>query len=334
MAGLTKIVVLRALAGLGDQLCAIPAFRALRSALPEAHITLVGLRVARPVIDRFRNYIDELLELPGYPGLPECTPDLRAIPEFLARIQARRFDMALQLHGSGTVTNPLTVLLGARINAGLFLPGEYCPDPQRFVSCPPEESEIRRCLRVLEAAGIPPAGEELEFPLVDADDRRLAEIEAAHGLRPGCYACIHPGSSTPARRWAPERFAAIGDWLAEQDVRVVLTGGDAERDVARAVASAMSSVPLDMTGRTDLPLLAAVFSHARLLVGNDTGTSHLAAAVGLPSVVIFASDATQRWAPLNADRHRVVSPQGPGGVAAVAVDDVLSAARQLLLRSV
>src|ERR671922_179562 len=109
------IAVLRALQ-LGDLLCAIPALRALRSALPQAEITLVGLPWAQTLRQRFAHIIDDLIALPGYPGLPEMPADRRAIPKFLAEMRRREFDLAIQLHGSGEITNPLLALFGARVN--------------------------------------------------------------------------------------------------------------------------------------------------------------------------------------------------------------------------
>lgn len=300
-----RVVVLRALQ-LGDMLCAVPALRALRAALPAAEIVLAGLPWAEGFVRRFHRYLDDFLALPGYPGLLEEPVQPSAVPPFLAAAQARRFDLAIQLHGSGTVSNPLLVLLGARRNAGFFQPGQFCPDPGHFLPYPEHGHEIERLLRLIDFLGIPRRGSELEFPLYEEDRRALRALPAARELAAGTYVCLHPGARLPSRRWPPERFAAVADALARQGLRVVLTGSRAEAPLTAAVAAAARSPVLDLAGQTSLGALAALLAGARLLVCNDTGVSHLAAALRVPSVVIFSGADPERWAPLDGARHRAL----------------------------
>ena len=208
-----SVVVLRALQ-LGDLLCAVPAFRALRNALPEARIVLVGLPWSREFVERFSSYLDGFREFPGFPGLPERSPDLARVPAFLAEIQAERFDLALQLHGSGPFVNPLTVLFNARRTAGFHLPGGYRPDAATFMPWPDGGLEVHRLLKLLRFLGVPAAGEYLEFPLRKEDFARLRAAEGTRELRPGEYVCVHPGASVAERRWPAARFAAVADVLA------------------------------------------------------------------------------------------------------------------------
>src|SRR5918998_3701845 len=114
-----RIAIFRALF-LGDLLCTFPAFRALRSAFPDAEITLIGLPWARELVSRFEGYLDAFLEFPGYPGLPEQGPDVERIYAFFMSARRAGFDLALQLHGSGRVTNTVVGRLGARVTGGFF----------------------------------------------------------------------------------------------------------------------------------------------------------------------------------------------------------------------
>jgi len=302
-----RILILRALQ-VGDMICSVPALRALRAALPEARIVLLGLGWARTFAARLASYLDGFIEFPGYPGFPEQLPEIRRIPELLQSIQASEFDLAIQMHGNGLVSNPLLMLLGARRSAGFYVPGQYCPDPERFLPYPAEEHEVRRLLRLVEFLGCASRGEHLEFPLTGEDHGELAAIEEARGLEAGRFVCVHPGARSPARRWNAEGFAATADAMAAQGLRVVLTGSAAEAGLTQAVAGRMRAPALNLAlhPRFTLGALAALLSRARLLVSNDTGAAHLAAALRIPSVVVFTASDPKRWAPLDRARHEVV----------------------------
>ncbi len=330
-ARLRRVAVVRVLPGLGDLLCLVPALRALRAAAPRARITLVGLAGARSFVRRFHAYVDELAECPGFPGLAEQAPAVRRLVPFLRAMQARRLDLALQMHGRGPASNLLTALLGARWTAGFFVPGQYCPDPVRFLPFAEATPESRRHLRLVEHLGIPARGEQLEFPLGPEDVAALRAVPGAWTLPPGRYACVHPGASARGGRWPAERFAAVADALARRGIPVVLTGTADEAVLTARVQAAMAAPALDLAGRTTLGALGVLLRRARLLVCNDTGISHLAAALGVPSVIVFTGADPRRWAPLDGARHRPVAGRpGDGPAALPAIDDVLAEVEQVL----
>jgi ADP-heptose:LPS heptosyltransferase len=308
------ILVLRALPGLGDLLTAIPALRAIREHEPSAHVALVGLAGTAPLVERFGRYIDELIPLPGFPGLPEQPPDVEAIPGFLWALQARHADLAINFHGSGWVTNPLVALFGARATAGYHVRGEWRPDARRFLEHDDSVPEVIRWLRLTSALGWPSDDARLEFPV----RRPSADEAAVLGGLGGTVAVIHPGASVAERRWSPDAFALVADSLAAAGASVVLTGSDAERDVTAAVAAAMRAASVDLAGRTSLDGLASLLQSAAVLVCNDTGVSHLADALGTPSVVIFVGSEIDRWAPLDRQLHRRIVPGAAGDAAGAA----------------
>lgn len=313
----SQVAIARCLPGLGDLLCIVPTLRALRTALPEARITLIGLPNAQSFVQRFSHYLDAWLEFPGYPGIPEGWRSPQHTNAFLTQVQAQAFDLAIQMHGSGIVSNSFAVLLGAKLNAGFFLPGHYCPDPKWFLPYPDREPEIRRHLHLMEFLGIPLQGEQLEFPLWKSDWWELQQIAEIHSLQPGKYICIHPGASVGDRRWSPRQFACVADTLAKQGFAIVLTGTTAEIALTEAVAEAMNTPAINLAGRTSLGTLGALLKQAALLVCNDTGVSHLAAALQVKSVVVFSNSDPDRWRPLNRDRHRIVFASNEGAIASV-----------------
>ncbi len=323
---LRRIVVLRALQ-LGDLLCAVPAFRALRAALPSAHVALVGLPWAGDFVDRFAAYLDEFIEFPGYPGLPERTVDVRSVPPFLATIQQHSFDLAIQMQGDGSVTNPLVALFGARRAAGFHLPGQPAPEGAALVAYPASLPEVRRHLYLMEALGAAPCGEDLEFPVRAHEERQWCELRSQAHLDGASYACVHAGARDPARRWTVEGFAAVARALAERGVLPVLTGhGAEERRRAAEIASACGTPVVDLVGRTSLGVLGAAIRGARLIVCNDTGVSHLADALRVPSVIVFRTTDPARWAPLDRRLHRVVRVDSSG------LPEIVSALDALLAR--
>jgi len=332
-----KIAVLRALQ-LGDLLCAIPALRALQARYPAARITLVGLPWAREIVSRFRRYLADFVEFPGHPELPERRCSEEALSRFFEAMKARSFDLAIQMHGSGEVTNSVVARMGARHTAGFYRAGAVCPDAERFLEWRDAEHEVLRHLRLAARLGATLQDPALEFPLRDADWHEWTDF----GLEAGTYAVVHPGAQLASRRWPPERFARVADALAADGLRVVLTGTLGEAPVVQAVDTAMTSPALSLVGRTSVGGLAALIAHARLVVANDTGISHIAAAMKTPSVIVASGSDVRRWAPLERTLHRVlhydtacrpcahaVCPIGHPCALGVSAEQAIDAARSL-----
>lgn len=310
-----RIAVLRALPGLGDFLCAVPALRALRRLEPGSEILLVGLPRQLALVRRYPDLVDRLVELPCWPGLPEQLLDPAALPPFLASLQERRLDLALQLHGSGGQTNALALLLGARETVGFHPVDGWQPDPDRFLPWVEEEPEPLRWLRLVRLLGPVEDDGRLAFPLADADRAALAAVPGAARLAGRPYAVLHPGAST-AERWAdPVRAAAIADALVALGLAVALTGGEDEADLVARVRAAMRAggMAVPLAGATGLGALAALLAGARVVVCGDTGVSHLAAAVDAPSVVLFGAASPVRWGPVDRHRHRILPADAPAG---------------------
>jgi ADP-heptose:LPS heptosyltransferase len=322
-----RIIVFRALK-LGDMLCAVPALRALRSGFPRAEIVLAGLPWAIEFVERFSQYLDGFRPFPGYPGLPEQAIDIDRLPRFFESIVAERFDLAIQLHGSGSISNEVIARFGVRTQAGFYEPSRACPDPATFLPYPDQGLEVSRLLRLVEHLGIRSRGEELEFPLTESERGRARWLIDDAGFDSSEYVCIHGGASVAERRWPVERFAAVADVLADRGYGVVLTGSAGEAGLTRAIADSMRSPALDLAGMTPLGTLAAVLERARLLVCNDTGVSHLADALRVPSVVISTGDNPRRWAPADRLLHRVLCSDS-----GVTVTDVIAQIDELPRRT-
>lgn len=337
-----RIVVLRAL-GLGDLICAGPALRSLRATFPEAGISLLGQAWAQEYVARIEA-LDHWMGFPGWPGLREQALHADRVPAFLADMQRQRFDLALQLHGSGESSNGLVGLLGARLCAGFQRPGAWVPPghEERFCSWPEQGHESQRLLTLCRHLGLQAADETLEFPLRPTDRQTLLQLCPELDEGPP-YVCLHAGAQLASRRWPAQRFAAVADALHDAGYRIVLSGSAAELALGLQLASLMSAPCINLVGLTNLWTLGALIASARCLIANDTGVSHIAAALRVPSLIVSSGGDVQRWAPPDRQLNHVLSkpapcrpcahhdcPTGHGCAHALSVYEVLAALQHLL----
>jgi len=298
--GVGRIAVLRCNA-LGDYLMATPALAALRAAFPDADMTLLGSAWHAEFLSGRPGPVDRVLVLPRVPGLagqPAGAPGAGALPQFLAEARGYRYDLAVQLHGGGAVSNPLVSALGARWSIGLRAEDAAALDatvPYRYY-----QSEVFRFLEVVELVG---ARGSPEYPELVVTARERAA--AAELLPPGApWVALHAGAGDPRRRWAAERFAAVADGLSAAGARPVLIGSAGDLAVSAAVRGHARMPLTDLTGQTDLGTLAAVLRRCGVLVANDSGPLHVARAVGASTVGLYWCGNAINAAPTRRTRHR------------------------------
>lgn len=280
--GRPVVLVLRAL-GLGDLLTAVPALRALRRALAGHELVLAGPPELEGVA-RATGCVDRLLPAAG-PG--------RAVPDALPA-EARRPDLAVNLHGGGPASHRLLASLAPRRLWAFHhpeLPGLEGPPWD------PYAHERHRWCALTAWYGCP----------ADPDDVRITPPGTASPA-PGAVV-LHPGAQAPARRWPVARFAAVAAALHRAGLPVVVTAGPGEGHLATAVAARAGLPPAAVLG-VPRPLafdaLCGLVAHARCVVVGDTGLAHVATALGTPSVVLFGPVAPSLWGPPDNGLHRVL----------------------------
>jgi heptosyltransferase-2 len=158
-----------------------------------------------------------------------------------------------------------------------------------------------------------------EYPLSislrirDSDRISAREILRACGVRPDEIVIgINPGAFYgEAKRWLSGHYAAVADALVEQyQARIVLFGSSADRPVAEAVAESMKRSPVILAGRTTLGELMGLIRECSLLITNDSGPMHLAAALDVPQVAIFGSTSETLTGPLSGEATVLKHPVG------------------------
>jgi ADP-heptose:LPS heptosyltransferase len=302
-----RVALVRA-SRIGDFLCAIPAVRALRAALPGAEIVMITLPLLRDLAAR-SPYIDRVVPFPGFPGLAEQFFDARRATHFFGQMQEERFDLAVQMHGSGVYANPFTLLLGARVTAGFVRPGDGAGRLDAALPLPSGVHEVRRVLALPLFLGAPSRGEDLEFPLW-AEDHAAAEALLAGVARP--LIGLHTGARDSTRRWAVERFATTACELWRRHGGTVVVVGDMEeRAAGETVAQAVAAPCLNLAGRTSPAQLGAVIARLDVLVTNDTGPAHVAYALRVPTVTVFGGGSPALNGPLQPGPYQVVAHPVP-----------------------
>ncbi len=300
-ADIKSIAVFRALQ-LGDLLCAVPFFRALRQAYPDAHITLLGLPWAKGFTQRLGAYFDGFIHFPGYEGLPEQPYNKNGYEQFVERTKKENFDLLIQLQGNGTVVNPVMFNWGAKNVAGYYNKESYLQS-DLFMEYPGYGPEPLRHIKLAEHLGIPSQGDYLEYPVSEKDKHDFAVLQLPVPAKR--YVCIHPGSRGAWRQWPPEYFAAVADYCAGKGLLPIITGTEEERSITQKVIMHLNHDYIDLTGKTSMGAIAILIANAFMLVSNCTGVSHIASATQTFSIVISMDGEPERWAPVNRAIHKV-----------------------------
>ena len=297
-------VIVRVPNHLGDSIMALPMVNNLSEAYPDSRVTVL---VPEGLADVFRSRpgIDDILTIPG-----EYVHGLKAVMKIRDILSEHEFDVGYILPPSFGAAASFK-LGGVKERIG------YIADGRRLLLTKPlplsepinatHRAEayfnlLRRGARV-----------DLEFTrpkIFVNDDESRAAVDLLEGFEVGPnddYVVIAFRAVAESRRWGTERYAALASRLVrEYGYRVILVGTGVDREEGeKLVAMVAHAHVINLAGKTSLRELAAIFSRAILFVGNDSGPAHLAAAVGIPLVVISGADDPRETSPLSPHLQRI-----------------------------
>lgn len=289
---------------LGDIIHCLPVLTALRQRYPHAHITWVVNRVYEPLLRGHRD-LDDILPFDRRASHRGWLAAARSWLRFLGELRRRRFDLVVDLQGLSR-TAVMVLATGARRRVGLSTAREGATWTYTDVIPVADFNAlhaVERCWLAAEAFGIGDVPRQFHIP-IPADARRWAD-EITRG-QPRPWLMIGPGARWPTKRWPPEYFAALaGRARAEFGGTIFFVGGGDETPLAEAVQARLPGSAHDLTGRTTLPRLAALLERADVMLANDTGPLHLAAALGRPVVAPYTCTKVRLNGPYGAERGAV-----------------------------
>jgi len=291
---------------LGDIVLTTPLLRELRRRLPNARICMVTTATGRDAVGSL-SYVDEWLVL----DKRWHSEGRRSYRGLLLELLRTRFDVAVAAHRS-VRTGVIVRLSGAPTRIGFVgAPGAWAYSHR--VGWESRCHAARRYLELsLPLGGDPAAADALPHLTVDpAADSLVADRLRQLGLgTDDDLMCVAPGSVWPTKRWLPEGFGKVIEAAHARGLRPLLVGTAVELELCRAVArKAGTPVPI-LAGETTVQQLVALAARSRLVVANDSGTAHVAAAVGTPLLSIFGSTTPDLgYAPLG-PHTRIVERRG------------------------
>ncbi|MBF0463711.1 MAG: glycosyltransferase family 9 protein [Nitrospirae bacterium] len=337
---LTRRILIISSTALGDTLLSTPAIAAVRRRYPEAaifaliHTNYMELVATNPHIDEFIPYYG------GYKKFLETTLRLRKLKP----------DTAFILHGNEPQATPLAYLAGARFIFKIPIPSQYgfllSNHTNGFTDSPWQHHAISVRLKTASFAGCKEDDLKMVLPVSAQDSDTVKHLfhklgfESRHVL-----IGLQPGAALSYKMWPQSNFTSLGKKLVEliPDVRIVVTGSKAERALCTKIATDIGQKAVPVCGELPLRLLGALIKELTVLITNDTGTMHVAIAVGTKTVSLFCP--SNHWGVGRAydfHLHKVIYKErpcdpcitkkckNPHCMEQISLEDVFSAVKELL----
>ena len=317
---------------MGDVVLSLPALAALRQRFPRARITVAVGKPGRQIVE-LSGAADDVLVVDRVALRDGFAPlSIMRVVGVVQEARRRKFDFVIDLH-SLSETNLLGFLSGAPRRLFSRRPGRSLDFLSNFRPQAPAEDlakhAVERYLDVLAPLKIGEVSRVPRLPLKDEAERSVDQLFRKAKVGQGAPVVgVFPGAGHPSRRWPLERFGELARRLADTDgLHTALFIGPEELQQAKQIRAAFpkdSTTPIE---RLDIPQLASALARISVLVSNDTGPVHIAAAVGTPTVVLVGRDGPNGYEPVGRG-HRSIF-RAP--IESITVAEVYEAARRALV---
>ena len=321
---------------MGDIIMALPSLASLRKSFPKARISwlvrpeFAPLLAGHPFLDEIIIFDRKFLGKAWYD--PKA---MAALISLIRQLRQGRFDIVFDFQGLFR-TAAFSWLSGCRNRFGMTVAREFAGI--FYTRKIPYDMEcihvVDYYLKMVRSAGADCSEPVFILPQNQTADDSVSKLLKNKGISGGCYAVFAPGSVHSDKCWPAERYAALADKIVSKfGIRVIAIGTEAEKSIVDEIKKKAGTSIIDLAGATNINELTALIKAARFMVGNDTGPTHIAAALGKPVVMIFGRSNPARVAPYGReDSVAAVNPYGRGietdssdpryDIKAVTVDEV------------
>ena len=281
---------------LGDVLLATPVFSNLRQAYPDAELHALTGTWSRVVLEKHPD-VNKVWEYdsPAFCRTGQPT-SLKQTFQFYRKLRREKYDLMVELRSDWRIVlfSLLRVTPKRLDRAALQVANKL--GFARFTGI----HETTRNLDVLDRAGIPTRIQTTTFSVTAEDERWASNFLTAHQIdREELLIAIHPGSPIPLKRWMPERYAELADWLtARKRAKILFVGVKDEMPMITEIQRLMRVESINIAGKTTLTQLASILPICNVFIGNDSGPMHLAAAVGTPTIGLYGPGDPTRFGPV------------------------------------
>ncbi len=293
---INKVLVVM-LGGIGNMILLMPALRALREELPGKEIILM---TGEPEVERIagaHNLFDKVVLHDR-----RVKQSLLNKIQFIKSVRDEKIDLAIVSSGTNAFLGSLfTFLMGIPNRVGEDINGRGFLYTVKS-NYDENENELDGTLRLLKATGLRAENRDTFLSVLEGDKEKVDQFLLENGIaQTDLLIGMHTGSGLKQRdekRWPKERFARLGDELINRhNAKIVLTGSSGEADLTKEISGLIKGSVFSAAGKMDITETAALIKRCRLFISNDSGVAHIAAALGVPLVVLFGPTDIKRICP-------------------------------------
>jgi len=331
-----RILVIRQHNQLGDMLCVVPLLRALRAAYPAAFIALMASPVNHDVM-LYNRYLDEVIDFDKKRFMGKGR--ILRFPGYIRSLRSRRFDIALVPSTVSTsfTSDLLAYLSGAKLRAGAgTIDGKE--NPSAFFLTHRQTLDWRgndarpQVLRNLDIwpgnLGTTP---DLSVEMTLLEDELQWGKSFVFNVKDASNGIIvyHPGAGKTPNRWPADWFSFVANLIAEKHgTATIITAGPMDAEAVSVMVRGLRC-PHRIVHNKPIRRVASILHFASLVISNDTGVMHVAAAAGAPVLSLFGPTPPEQWAPIG-PRHRYLRGEG-GDITTIKPEMVIEAAEEMFI---